>query len=403
MRPEAARADRRGELRAAARAWRKAGAIDDTTLTAIEAATPDDRVRVGPVFRVLLFLFTVLAAVAALGFVWYLVEGSVGYEYEEPVLRAIMLAFGIALAALTEVQIGRLKRMQGGTEAGTSFAALVFLIVGAGWFMVDALPWSDLAEAPLVYAIAAALLGVAAWRWGYALYAGAAAAALFLALASAPGARLLWIVLPLAATPFLVRLGDSARLPPALRQGAAAALAVGLIALYVAIHLGSFDAGAIERIPRLLAFDAAGPEALPRSLRWLSIVATAVMPVALLALGIHTRRRLFLLLGLGTGAASAITLGSYVHLGPRWAVLTAAGAALVAAVVALRRYLDSGPENERGGFTAEPLFADLERQRLLEAGAVAVALVPEARPIQEEAKFEGRGGDFGGGGASSGF
>ncbi len=58
MNAEAVRADRNDAIREAARTWKKAGAIDEASLKAIEAAYPDDRVRVGPVFRVLLFLFT---------------------------------------------------------------------------------------------------------------------------------------------------------------------------------------------------------------------------------------------------------------------------------------------------------------------------------------------------------
>jgi len=75
----------------------------------------------------------------------------------------------------------------------------------------------------------------------------------------------------------------------------------------------------------------------------------------------------------------------------------------VAAVFALRRYLDSGPEKERHGFTAEPLFEDLARRRILEAGAAVMSLSPEARPVHEEPKFAGGGGEFGGGGSSSEF
>ena len=84
-------------------------------------------------------------------------------------------------------------------------------------------------------------------------------------------------------------------------------------------------------------------------------------------------------------------------------MLTVSGAALVAAVFALRRYLDSGPGKERHGFTAEPLFEDLARRRMLEAGAAVLSLSPEARPVHEEPKFAGGGGEFGGGGSSSEF
>jgi uncharacterized membrane protein YgcG len=104
-----------------------------------------------------------------------------------------------------------------------------------------------------------------------------------------------------------------------------------------------------------------------------------------------------------SGIASLVTLRHYVHLAPLWALLTASGALLMIAVFALRRYLDSGPDQERHGFTAEPLFEDLRRQRLLEAGAAVLSLSPEARPLHQEPGFTGGGGEFGGGGSSSEF
>jgi hypothetical protein len=84
-------------------------------------------------------------------------------------------------------------------------------------------------------------------------------------------------------------------------------------------------------------------------------------------------------------------------------ILTASGAALVGLVLGLRSWLDAGPGKERGGFTAEPLFEDLARQRILEIGAAVVLSSPEARNLHEEPKFEGHGGQFGGGGSSAEF
>ena len=51
MTPEAAAADRRHEVREAARGWRRAAVIEDATLAAVVRAYPDDRVRLGPAFR----------------------------------------------------------------------------------------------------------------------------------------------------------------------------------------------------------------------------------------------------------------------------------------------------------------------------------------------------------------
>jgi uncharacterized membrane protein YgcG len=72
---------------------------------------------------------------------------------------------------------------------------------------------------------------------------------------------------------------------------------------------------------------------------------------------------------------------------------------LLAAALALRRLLESGPDHERGGFTARPLDAASGGARALELAATLAAFAPEARSAPP-ATFRGGGGDFGGGGAS---
>jgi hypothetical protein len=176
-------------------------------------------------------------------------------------------------------------------------------------------------------------------------------------------------------------------------------LIVALVGLYAAVHLGSWEKQLIEDIgdSRLR---------LPvenESLWWLSVAATALVPLVLLLLGIRDRRYPLLIVGAGTAVASLVTLRWYVHLASLWVVITASGAALVGLVLGLRHWLDSGPGKERRGFTAEPLFQDIARQRILEMGAAVVSLSPEARNVHEEPKFEGGGGQFGGGGSSAEF
>jgi len=399
VRADAAIADRNAAVRRAARSWRKAGAIDDAALKGVEEGFPDDRVRVGPVFRALLFLFTVLAANALFGFVWLLLFDSGGTK--ETTLAAAAIVYGLVLVVLTEFQTGRLKRSQGGTEAATSFVALGYLLGGLGWFAFKLFDQSDVHAFSLLLVEATLLFAVAAWRWGYPIYAGAAAAALLGAVAHLSFARALWIVLPLLAAPFLLRLADSARLPPARRDSWQAVLGVSLVGLYVGIHLSSFDHGLIEQIGDFAR--PLGPASGSDSLWLFSAVATALVPLIFLAVAMHTRRRLFLLLGLGTAVASFVTLCDYLDLRPLWAVLAGSGVALVAGALVLRRYLDSGPEKERAGFTAEPLFEDLAHQRLLEIGAAVASLTPAARAIHEESRYAGGGGEFGGGGSSAEF
>ena len=111
MTRDAAQADRNAAVRAAARGWKQAGAIDEAALAAVEAAYPDDRHRLGPVFRVLVFLFTIIAINGGCGFVWALIN-SAG-DAPPP---ALLLVFGVALLVLTELQITKMRRAQGGAR-----------------------------------------------------------------------------------------------------------------------------------------------------------------------------------------------------------------------------------------------------------------------------------------------
>jgi MFS family permease len=395
MTPEAARADRNESIRAAARSWKKAGAIDDTALAPVEAAYPDDRHGVGPVFRVLLFLFTLISVSGAFGF-FMAIAGTA----EEKAWPVLLLLFGAGLIAATEFQITGMKRAGGGVEAATSLAGIGFLAGFVFWLCGKVGLSEDPAFAVALLA-AALLLAGAAWRWGYPLYAGASLAALLGSpLLLLHGARPVWIVLSLALAPILTRFSESPRLPPSHRSSCAFALAVALAALYAAVHVGSLDGFLLEGWWRL-------PIMRPRSpspvLRALSIAATALVPVIYLAIGLRSRRYVFLTLGAATAAVSLVTLRYYVHLAPLWVILILAGAALIALVSGLRRYLDSGAGKERHGYTAEPLFEEMGRRRMLEAGAAVLSLSPEARPLHEEPKFAGGGGSFGGGGASGEF
>jgi len=388
VRPDGAEADRRREVRAAARGWRRASAIDDATLAAIRASYPDDRGRLGPAFRSLAFVLTALALNAAFFFVIAVADPR------GDAVGILALAFGIVLCALTEVQIGLLKRAEGGIEAASAFVGIAYVIGAAGWLMNEAhMPERTLVLA--VLALAAALLAAAAARWGMPLCAALAAGAFFLLLARSPAGRLFWIAAAAAAAPLLVIFGDSPRLPPVHRRSCQAALAVALLAFYAAFNLWSWDHAFVESL---------GPGRAPAlkdsSLRPLAMAGTVLIPAAALAFGIRSRRRLFLDLGVVLAVASLVTLRFYVHVAPLWLILTAGGSAAILGSLAIRRFLDSGAGRERRGFTAEPLFEDLSRQGALETAA-ALASAPSARRVPaEDRSFTSGGGRFGGGGAT---
>jgi len=389
MRPDAAEADRRREVRQAARGWRRASAIDEATLAAVVAAYPDDRARLGPAFRVLAFIFTFLALNAG----FFLVAAVV--EPRQAAGCTLALLFGIALCILTEVQTGPLKRDGGGTEAATAFAALCYLI-GAAWCLLDEAGLAERTLIPWLFALAAVLLLAGAWRWGQTIFAAGATCSFFLLLAQSPAGRLLWVAAALVLIVPLLRAVDSPHWPPTHRRSAQVALALSLVALYAALNLASWDHAAIESLKTSNA-----DHELDGRLRPLAVMGTALIPAAMIAFGVRSRRRLFLDLGFVLGVASLVTLRAYVHVAALWLVLSLGGGAAIALALAVRRALARGPHGERGGFTAEPLFEDLSRQGALEAAA-SLAAAPGARRVSAEAApaLKPGGGRFGGGGAT---
>jgi hypothetical protein len=387
MRADGALAERRFEVREAAAGWRRAGAIDEATHATIVAAYPDDRARLGPVFRVLVFLFTVVAMSGFLG----LFEMAIVTSARRAGWIVLLLS-AAALVALTEFQIGVLRRRQGGTESATAFLGLCCLVGGFVWFTERAKLGVDIALAVGVLALA-----LAAHRWGYALFAGAAAVGVCVLLARTPFGRILWIVAAVAIAPRVVTLADSGRLAPALRRCCDAIVVVSLVCLYLAVDLGSWDTGLVERVR-----DHADGGSRAGALRPLLVAGTALVPVAALVWGIATRRRLLINLGLVGVLASLVTLRVYVHVAPLWVALLCGGSVAISLALAIRRHLDAGPGRERGGFTAEPVFGDPNKRGALEVAASVASLSPTARPPGRPG-FEGEGGQFGGGGASTKF
>ena len=142
---------------------------------------------------------------------------------------------------------------------------------------------------------------------------------------------------------------------------------------------------------------------LAEILRPLSILATAAVPVAVVAFGIATRRAVLLNLGILLGVASLVTLRFYVHVAPAWVVLIGSGATALLATLLLRRTLAGGPNGERAGFTAEPLFEDPTRRHTGEIVGVLATLAPGARTLPADSGLKPGGGRYGGGGATSDF
>jgi len=179
--------DRAAELLAAARGWLAAGLIDERAFSSISADCPSPGRQLGPIWRVLVFICVVVGASTAttIGFISFGLRSAGG-------VGVALLIFGLALAVLTDVVIDRSAFAPTGAEAATSLLATGYLCAAA-FVLLDDLHLHGHGALRLTYPWCAAVFALAAWRWGFRLYAGAATLFTLLLTAQVPGARLLWL------------------------------------------------------------------------------------------------------------------------------------------------------------------------------------------------------------------
>ncbi|MFI5181024.1 MAG: hypothetical protein ACHQPI_06515 [Thermoanaerobaculia bacterium] len=391
MRVETAAFDRAAAVRDAVLGWRRAGVLDDRTSNQIRKGFPDPRVRPSWIWRALtslLVTFIVLGVLLALS--------ATGVR-ESSGMAFLCFVVGGACAVATELQESNPALSLRGGAGATAFWSAFLLVMAAGLAFEALGPRRGESLVDFALAVSVLLFGTASWRWGSAVFALVSAASLFLFLARQPSGRLFVLALGLVLAVLAWRRLDAAALPPPHRESAATLLVASLAALYSAVNYWSVETWWIERLRPGFSWTARSGNLL-----LLSAFATALLPVGILVLGIRTRRLVLIDTGAVLVILSVLTLRHYIHLAPLWVILAVAGTILLAVALALERWLSRGPGKERSGFTAEALFSDETRARLLQAIPVVTTLSPSAPPPPERG-FTPGGGSFGGGGASDRF
>lgn len=396
MRPDIAAADRAKDVRDAAKAWARAGLVAREAAARVEALYPDDRQRFGPGFRVVAFVFAWMAGWSCMGF-FFMPFALVGSES----WGLMMLMWGGVLAFATEYQRGPLKRADAGAESATGLMAAGFVLSGCVGLLERTLGRPGNPEALAIPALATAIAATAALRWAERIYFLGAMISFYVLLAQTFFGRVAWIVASLALLFWGLGAARSERHAPSHRAGARVVVACAVLALYASVHVWSFDHRIIEEMN---AFGRRGaPTGLWPPMRSLAILATGLMPLALIAAGWRRRETLLVHLGLVLTLASIASIRLYRSFLPLWLALIVVGAVCLGLALALRRWLRSGDGGERHGFTADPLLDEQNRTAVIRAVALAASLTPSAAAPRTGPSFEGKGGGFGGGGATSGF
>ncbi len=385
-------AERVEEVRAAARGWKRGGAIGAGTFDEILRRYPEPRALPALLWRVLVFVFVSLAVLLLLGAFALGARGGVN------TYTTLLFFFGVACLVATEAQENAPRLALRGGAGATCFWGIVFFLGGLFLLLEETLKVREESGVTILVLASLALWALAAWRWGSPVWAGFAGMSLFLLLTRAPFGRLLWIAGGVALALAFERLLDRPSWSPSRRRCAAVLVVVGLMGVYGAVNLYSLDHRFVESLGRA-GRDAPGPRF---SERIGSMALTALFPLAVVGWAIRARRAFALDVGLVLLALSLVTLRFYVHLAAPWLLLTLAGAALLLVALGANRWLARGGGRERNGFTGEPLFGDERRLRALELVPVVAAHAPDSRPPVEPG-YQGGGGSFGGGGAGGSY
>ena len=393
MRRQAIAWERAAEVAAAARGWRRVGAIDEATERRIRAAFPDPCVTPGALWRVL--TGGMVAAIVLCTFAAVLI--ALGWGTRQ--LQILLLLFGGACLVATDMLEASPRRAQRGAAGATALLGVAFFLMGLGLVLYDTV-WlrsNDSIDALLVGGVLTC--GLAGWRWGSPVFAGLSGIALFGYLGRLPHGRMLWFLAGAVLTGIAARRLDDGRLAPSHRLGAAVLTVIGIGAAYAAVNVYSLDERLLEHLARL----APTREPLPRGVVPAAVLATALLPLAVLVWGVRSRRTFLLDTGIVLLALSLVTVRHYVHVAPLWVVLTLSGALLVVLALAVERALRRAPAGEVAGFTADPLFTDERRQQALLVVPAVTAFTPPAVTPTHDPGFTAEGGRFGGGGAQEKF
>ena len=394
MRLESVAWERAAEVRDAAGGWLRAGAIDRSTLETIRSKYPDPCVTPSLVWRILTAVMVSAVALCTFGAVWIAAQpGPAG-------LGLVLLVFAAALVGVTEHLEATPRLARRGAAGATSFWAGLFVLAGLLLLLHESLgvPTERVLDVVLVASVLG--WGAGCWRWGNPLFAAFSAISLFVLLGRLPFGRVLWVVAGSVLAGLAASRADSAAWTPSHRRAAMVLVVTGVVTVYVAVNVYSLDARLLEAL-RGLAPTRIAPR---RGLLVLAAIATAVLPLMVLVWAWTSRWTFLLDTGIVLVAFSVVTLRHYVHVVPLWVALTVSGALLIALALAVERALRRSPAGERGGVTADALFSDERQQHLLQAVPVVAAFTPAAdAPAADEKGFTGRGGTFGGGGASEKF
>jgi hypothetical protein len=389
--------DDESRIRAAARvrAWTQSGLLTAAQGIAIESGLRVDVRRTNRYLRFALFVFGTIVVWAAVGlsFLLFDVKQELGFAW-------MAILAGAMVCALAAFLVVRFRLYRFGIEEALAVWSIVLVAIGAGFLTLAAL---DGDRWPALVACGAAAIASAAvyWLFGYLYVASAAVAAL--------AATAFWLGLPrfaahlLAASMMIAVFLAARRLRrphgedyPGDDYGVIEAVAWA--GCYVMLNLRL----TLSVMPSFVGIRAAD---IPPVFYWATYAATWLLPAAGLTLGLREKHRPMIWSGLAIAIATLLTNKAYLGRTPNTWDPILLGVLLAGTAILARRWLTSGPDGQRHGFTVQSLVASEDKDAIGVLSTVAAVQQPMAVRTRPEApSFDaGQGGRSGGAGGGSDF
>jgi hypothetical protein len=372
------------------REWTRSSLLSAEQRRRLEPDLEVDLRRTHLMLRLGLALFTLIAAGAAVALTFVTLDFR-----DDGVIAVICLLLGAGAFAAADTLVARYRLYRFGVEE--ALAAVSVILFGAGAFVAvnSAIGSShDVVATTAALMTCAAVSGAAYVRFGF-RYA-AVAATMFTAFvplaldaSSGPARRLLSAAV--FAIAYLVARRVSHQADEIAEDDASMVAACAILGAYLVLNLHSgIDVLGLWRLP------------LEPWFKWTTYALIWLMPGLAIWRGIVDRDRLVIRAGAATALVTLITNKPYLGW-PRqtWDPMLL-GVFLAVVALVLRRWLASGPDGERNGFTpVRILHTDAESLQVASLASAAIHLNPD-RPAPSQPDGFG-GGRSGGGGAGADF
>jgi hypothetical protein len=363
------------------REWVRSGLLDEGQGTRLGKEVRPDLKRTNTFLRLVLFLFSGLIVGAAVLLVLEILQIHDNRSTATVCGIAAVLCF-----ALAEILIGEFRIYRFGVEEGLAVAAVVLLVVaGVGMF--------ETAKIESIFALGFAIAAIGGLvlygRFGF-VYAGIAA------------------ITCTAMIPFPLLHS------PMTQRGIAAAILAGIFLIvrrYRLIHGDEFpgDDYAVFQSAAWAGFYIAVNLQMTFSgintgrFYWMTYILIWLLPIAGLRMGIRNRDRLLMDISAAMALATLTTNKAYLGLEHRSWDPMLLGLLLMGTAIVIRRWLASGPNGERYGFTPVRTLSKHARLMTIVSTASAAFQPQPSSPEPAAARPHFEGGRSGGAGASGEF